>query len=98
MMSDRKPFLTISTAGDDESGKSRTEFYFLNPGEVFAGFGGSRSGLLVKKTPSLITRRIDVGWHDVEWPVDDPRPWAMVARAINGEFKATATTQPVPTE
>lgn len=38
---------------------SQIAFYLLNPGEVFAGFGGSSRGLLVRKTASLITRRVD---------------------------------------
>jgi hypothetical protein len=91
-MTDKKltPIFTIEFAGDGEFRKRRTEFYLLPAHSHFPGFGGSRSGLVTGKTPSLITREIDAGQRDVEWDIDDPRPWDIVKRAINGEFKATA--------
>jgi hypothetical protein len=44
----------------------RYQVFLLPAGGFFEGFGGSRSGLLVGKTPSMIVRTFDgVGQRDV---------------------------------
>lgn len=72
------PVLTIK-----KDGKAVSSVYILKPGAHFPGFGGSRHGLTVGKTPSLITRtRAGGGISDVEYDVHDPSVWAWIARLI----------------
>lgn len=75
--------------------KSTVAVSMLNPGEFFPDFGGSRSGLVVGKTASLITsRRSPMGTVDRELDIHDPEFWAVIAKLINGEIKgATATAE-----
>jgi hypothetical protein len=75
-----KPVLSIKT----KEGKPATNVYILKAGEHFPGFGGSRHGLTVGKTPSLITRSYAGGGiSDTEYDVHDPGVWAWIARLIN---------------
>lgn len=67
-----------------------TEIHMLNPGEVFDGFGGSRHGLAVKKTASLITRVREGMLQDTERDITDKHVWEFIAKCINGEIKAEA--------
>jgi hypothetical protein len=48
-------------------GGTTIRVYLLNPGEVFQGFGGSRHGLQVNKTASLIVSEVDHERRDVEY-------------------------------
>lgn len=64
-----------STPGEPDS-KYRYEVYLLPPGAFFEGFGGSRSGLLVNETPSLIVRTRGGGvWRDHEYPLNAKGVW-----------------------
>lgn len=56
--------------------------YILQPGEHFDRFGGSSSGLLVHKTPSLIVSEIsNMGRRDTEYDVHDRNAWQRIFRA-----------------
>lgn len=70
--------------------KHSTEIHMLNPREVFEGFGGSRHGLVVKKTASLITRVREGMLIDTERDITDRHVWEFIAKCINGEIPATA--------
>lgn len=60
---------------------TQIDVYLLNPGEVFPGFGGSRSGLLVRKTASLIVRQTSPGGlYDTEYSIHDQQAWARLFR------------------
>lgn len=62
------------------------EIYLLNPGNCFAGFGGSSAGLLVRKTASLIVRNTAGGMcNDTEYSVNDKRIWNAIFRAAHKE-------------
>lgn len=79
--------LTIKTSATTE-----TEIHMLNPRECMPRFGGSRSGLVVGETASLVTRAKTAGMQqDVEREITDPFIWDYIARCINGEIKVTAT-------
>lgn len=55
---------------------TRVSFYLLNPGETFAGFGGSSAGLTVRKTASLIIRREHpAGVEDTESDLRSKGAW-----------------------
>lgn len=61
-------------------GKDKIEVHMLNVGEGMTPFGGSSSGLLVRKTASLVTRhRHSWGIKDVEWDIHDPSVWNWIA-------------------
>jgi hypothetical protein len=65
-------------------GQDITEIHMLNPGEHYPDFGGSRSGLVVGKTASLVlSRRGIMGIHDTELDIYDKNVWAWIARLIN---------------
>lgn len=75
-----KPVLTIVSV---ETGRVVSEIYALNPGQTFPNFGGSRHGLTVRKTASLIVRNTQAGCiTDTEYNVDDGHVWAWLARLI----------------
>lgn len=58
-----------------------TSIYILNPGDVFAGFGGASQGLLVRKTASVVVRQESVaGTYDTEYTVNDAALWARIFR------------------
>jgi len=60
--------------------KTKVEVHMLNVGQGMTPFGGSSSGLLVRKTASLVTRRKDSwGTKDVEWDIHDPSVWNWIA-------------------
>lgn len=90
MANERFRIMTItSTHTDSETGATSThrrELYILQPGQRFEGFGGSRAGLLVTKTASLIIRDIDAcGTRDLEVNVNDAHAWfAIRASLIDG--------------
>ena len=69
----------------------------INAGGHMPGFGGSRTGLTVGKTASLVVRNKNTGSatvSDTEYDIHDPNVWAAVARWVNdcsGEIKAEAT-------
>ena len=69
-----------------------TEIHMLNPGEHFPGFGGSRSGLVVGKTASMVIRRItQMGIRDSELDIHDLDAWTIIAHLINAhDSKVTA--------
>jgi hypothetical protein len=76
-MSDLEPIFTI------QASDNTIEVYLLNPGEHFPGFGGSKQGLTVRKTASLIVRQTSpTGQQDVEFGVADPATWARLRRLI----------------
>lgn len=77
--------------------ESRIEIHMLNPREMFPRFGGSRSGLLVGKTASMITRQIQHGWSDTERDIHDPFVWDLLARAINGQVEGIKAEVPAKT-
>jgi hypothetical protein len=61
-------------------GKNKVEVHMLNVGDGMAPFGGSSSGLLVRKTASLVTRhKAPWGTRDVEWDIHSPRAWNWIA-------------------
>ena len=69
------------------------EVHLLQPGQTFPGFGGSRQGLTVRKTASVITRSKDVhGIRDVEWDATDADLWGWVQSLLrNPDFVQTGT-------
>lgn len=73
-------------------GPETMTIHMLNPGQHFPNFGGSRSGLVVGKTASMITQhRTPNALHDVEHDIHDPAIWKFIADCINGKHKgATA--------
>lgn len=65
-------------------GDSRKLVYLLKPGDLFERFGGSRHGLLVRKTPSLIVSEIQQGCrNDSEFPQNDRGAWDRIFRAAH---------------
>lgn len=60
-------------------GECRIEVYALNPGARFAPFDGSKSGLVVGKTASLVLRT-KTGWgtRDVEYDINDKDAWDYI--------------------
>lgn len=63
----------------------RYEIYLVNPGQFFEGFGGSRHGLQVKKTASLIIRqRGPHGLRDTEYDIADKDAWESIERIKAG--------------
>jgi len=62
---------------------SVSEIYLLKPGDVFRNFGGSKAGLLVRETPSLIIREISpTGQRDSEHDFNDWGVWSQILRAV----------------
>lgn len=79
MDSNDKYLITRFERGEKE--KQTMSVYLLNPGDLFAGFGGSRHGLLVRKTASLVVRVEGIGGvHDTEYDIHDKRAWAMILK------------------
>jgi len=76
---DQFKVLEYTTPADAECSKVKVQVYILNPGDVFEGFGGSRHGLAVRKTASLIIRTTAVwGQRDVEYNVNDKEAWKAI--------------------
>jgi hypothetical protein len=87
MANEKFRIMTItSTATDTETGATSThrrELYILQPGQKFEGFGGSRAGLLVKGTASLIVRDYHGGSRqDYEKNVNDADAWRAIRELI----------------
>lgn len=57
---------------------TQIEVYLLNPGNHFDRFGGSRQGLVVRKTASLIVRTHSMGLRDVEYDLGDEVMWGYI--------------------
>lgn len=72
------------------------EVHMVNPGHLFKPFGGSKSGLAVEKTASLITRIKDnrYGIKDVEYDIDDPTVWKWFDELINWHGATVVSAQP----
>ncbi|CAB4197179.1 hypothetical protein UFOVP1304_53 [uncultured Caudovirales phage] len=76
----RKPVLSFT------NGSSSVDVYLLNVGEVFEGFGGSKSGLCVHKTASLITRHNQPGFcQDREWDLAHEGGWKWI-RSLTTQY------------
>lgn len=59
--------------------KYRYQVYLLPAGGFFEGFGGSRSGLLVGKTPSMIVRETGgIGQRDTEYNLAAKGVWQFL--------------------
>jgi len=59
--------------------KYRYKVYLLPAGGYFEGFGGSRSGLVVGKTPSLVVRTLDgLGQRDAEYDLAAKGVWQFL--------------------
>jgi hypothetical protein len=63
----------------DSSSNLRTRIYLLPPRANFPGFGGSKSGLFVGNTPSMVMRQTaSWGTRDVEYDLADPDAWGYI--------------------
>jgi hypothetical protein len=70
------PAMIFEECGED---KTTYEVYLLNPGNIMQGFGGTRQGLLVRKTASLILRcKIHGSVTDVEYDLRDENAWKTI--------------------
>jgi hypothetical protein len=76
--------IDITTKGSEGEGSMRTRVYLLNPGDVFAYFGGSRHGLCVKKTASLILSQSSpaMGRRDTEYDLTNADAWDCIVRNV----------------
>lgn len=91
MPNPNEKFLIATFRGEQE----RAEIYILNPGDCFQGFGGSRQGLVVRKTASLIVRLAGPwGWRDTEYNVNDKRQWETIFRNYAARFDVETGTGP----
>ncbi len=65
-----------------DGGATRTyryQVYLLPAGAMFEGFGGSRSGLLVGRTPSLVVRELHpTGQRDTEYDLAAKGVWQFL--------------------
>lgn len=74
--------------------ETRTRVYILNPGDWFQGFGGSRHGLKVRKTASLIVRSEGIGGLiDTEHEVNDQQIWSRLLQMVRAGNLSTAGKQ-----
>lgn len=75
------------------------EIHLLNPKEHMAGFGGSRSGLVVGKTASIVlrTRQKKGGMvKDMELDITDKNFWSLIASLMNdatGDVTASTVSE-----
>lgn len=80
-MSKRKPVLVITLP------TSTYEFYLLNSGERFEGFGGHSGGLLVGSTASMVVRHKTAGLStDTEYDLAEGRAlhmWEFVQKIVD---------------
>jgi hypothetical protein len=85
------PILTLAI----KEGKHRTEVYLLNPGECFPRFGGSRHGLIVRKTASLIIRsNSGYDMKDTEYDLADPGAWNHLRKLLGNPDKVRLENVP----
>lgn len=90
MANEQYRVMTI-TAPTPDAGPRRREVFIVPPRKVFAGFGGSRAGLLVDSQPSLIIRDVDAGsQRDAEYNVHDQRAWNAIRMMIMAGGVVTA--------
>lgn len=76
-MDQRKPQMAFRAYG------SNWEVHLLNPGDFFPGFGGSRAGLKVGKTASLVIRELSPwGRKDTEYEVNSDEAWGVIQKLI----------------
>jgi hypothetical protein len=69
---------------DFRIGGEHVQVFILHPGDVFPYFGGSRSGLMVGKTPSLIVRNMQHGCQtDTEYDTSDHDAWTRILKAYD---------------
>lgn len=67
-----------------QAGKTKYEVYTMNPGDTFPNFGGRTSGLVARKTGSIVIReRSSVGLRDTEYDLHDASVWHWVATLVN---------------
>ena len=74
------------------------DVFILNPNQRFTPFGGSKSGLVVKKTASLITRVKEPKYgitRDTEYDVYDASVWKWFDELINWHGYKMTSMQPV---
>jgi len=79
-----------------KAANTQVDIFMLNVGEHLTPFGGSKSGLVVRNTASMIVRTeyADGSVTDVEHDIYSPKVWAFVARAINGGLTKWTATVP----
>lgn len=74
--------LSYDISNPGENGKSyltKTRVYMVPAHKPFHGFGGSRSGLVTGKTPSLIMRQTGPwGLRDHEYDITDASAWGCI--------------------
>lgn len=72
-------YLVMSFDYQEEGTNLRTRIYLVPAHSSFPGFGGSRSGLVTGKTPSMIMRQTQTwGTRDVEYDLADPDAWGYI--------------------
>jgi len=70
--------------GEFKKGSEVKRIYLLNPGDCFQGFGGSKSGLVAKKTASLIVRESGpYGTEDVEYDINKANVWKSIFNVVS---------------
>lgn len=65
---------------------STTEVHLLNPGNHFPGFGGSKRGLVVGDSPSMVIRRYcheSGSMEDIEDYIDSEVSWGKIKTLIS---------------
>lgn len=79
------------------SERQKSELFLLKPGDLFEEFGGSRHGLLVRKTPSVVVSRVlEHSRDDSEYDASDPKVWQWVNERIQAgdTFEGPVLWQP----
>lgn len=81
--------------GADET----VEVHLLNPGGFFPDFGGSRHGLVVGKTASLVLRRRSrMGVVDEERDIHDAAFWGFMGAMLSGSGERPHVVETHPPE
>lgn len=71
------------------------EVHMLNAGDRLPYFGGSKSGLVVQKTASIVTRsKGSGGCKDVEYDIYDASVWKWIDELINWHGAKVVSVQP----
>lgn len=72
-------FLVMSFDYAETGSYLRTRVYLVPAHTAFPGFGGSRSGLVTGKTPSMIMRQTAAwGSRDTEYDLSCPKAWGYI--------------------